>query len=98
MAPVGQAARQAVQLPQRSGWGGSGASSRSVSTSASTTQLPWASVMRQPFFPTQPRPARSAQAFSITGPMSQPAQKRASGCRAWSSDSSARSFRFIEPW
>jgi hypothetical protein len=54
--------------------------------------------MRQPFFPTHPSPARSAQAFSITGPMSTPAQLRAPGSSRTISATSARSFRFITAW
>ena len=38
--------------------------------------------MRQPFFPTQPSPARSAQAFSMTGAMSRRRSSARSGSRA----------------
>ena len=70
------------QVPQRSGCGGSARGRGRGGPRRAATQLPCAVVMRQPFFPTQPMPARSAQAFSITGPMSPRASARTSGSRA----------------
>ena len=54
--------------------------------------------MRQPFLPTQPSPARSAHAFSITGAMSDEAKAARSGARARSASSRRFSLAFITAW
>ena len=95
---MGHEGRHASHEPQRSGCGASGSSARSTSTVPSTTQLPCSGVMRQPFFPTQPIPARSAQAFSITGATSLVASVRAPGSAASSSAASTRRRRFMTAW
>ena len=70
-APVGQASRQRVQLPQ---WsvvkGGSGGSGRSVKIVPMKKNEPAPGRISMVFLPIQPRPARWASSRSGTGPSS----------------------------
>ena len=59
---VGQASRQAVQVPQwRSANGGSGASSRSVRSAARKKKLPRRGLMSIVFLPIQPEPGAAGE-------------------------------------
>jgi len=66
-ARVGQASRQRVHEPHRSAIGVSGVRASVVTTSPRSTNDPSPGTMSIPFFPTNPRPARAAQARSSTG-------------------------------
>ena len=55
-------------------------------------------VMRQPFLPIQPSPARCAQTFSMTGPTSTEGSARASGSRPWIAATRTFSFFLMTVW
>jgi len=68
---VGQASRQARQVPQRSASKGrSGARSASVNTTPMKVNEPRSGSISIMFFPIQPSPARCASSRSGTGPAS----------------------------
>src|SRR4028119_1080131 len=68
---VGQASRQAVQLPQKSCVSGASYSnSMSSKISPRKTQEPHSRVIKLECFPIQPNPARCAHALSIIGAVS----------------------------
>ena len=69
-ASVGQASRQRVQEPQRSGSGASRGSSSVVKIAPRNTQLPMSRPRRLVCLPCQPIPAACASGFSITGAVS----------------------------
>ena len=70
MARVGQASRQAVQLPQRSSVGSSIGRGSEMNNSPRKNQLPPSRASRFVCLPIQPSPALRARGFSITGPES----------------------------
>ncbi len=69
-ASVGQASRQARHEPHDSTAGGSGGSSKVVSTAPRNSQEPKLRETRLVCLPCQPTPARPASGFSIKGAVS----------------------------
>ena len=77
---VGQASRQAVQVPQcDAANGSSGVSSRSVSSAPRKKKLPRCGLMSIVFLPTQPSPARRAKSRSSSGAVSATPRARQPG-------------------
>jgi hypothetical protein len=98
-APVGQASRQAVQVPQcAAANGASGASSRSLSTAPRKKKLPRRGWMSMVFLPTHPSPARRAKSRSSSGAVSATASVRHPAAAASSHAASAFSRSQMNRW